>query len=137
MPVLMGFRTQFLISTVLVWFVAGAVASAQTTPVLSFEQKVFSFDTLGFREGPVKAVFECTNVSRNPVQILDVHSYCKCLQVHFENKPIQPGKKATVEAVLMTERLDAWQEHRFTVLASDGGEVMTNSLKLVGFVRRD
>ena len=133
----MDLKARILISTVLVWFVAGAFASAQTTPVLSFEEKVFSFDTLGFREGPVKAVFECTNVSRNPVQILDVHTYCQCLQVHFENKPIPPGKKAVLEAVLATERLDAWQEHRFTVLASDGGEVMTNSLKLVGYVRRD
>lgn len=133
----MGLRAKILISTVLVWFVAGAAASAQTTPVLSFEQKVFSFDTLGFREGPVKAVFECTNVSMKPVQILDVHTYCRCLQVRFEKKAILPGKKATIEAVLATEQLNAWQEHRFTVLASDGGEVMTNSLKLVGFIRRD
>ena len=133
----MGLRAKILISTVLVWFVAGAAASAQTTPVLSFEQKVVSFDTLGFREGPVKAVFECTNVSMKPVRILDVHTYCRCLQVRFEKKPILPGKKATIEAVLATEQLNAWQEHRFTVLASDGGEVMTNSLKLVGFIRRD
>lgn len=133
----MGFRAKILISTVLVWFVAGAAASAQTTPVLSFEQKVFSFDTLGFRQGPVKAVFECTNISRNPVQILDVLTYCRCLQVRFDNKPIPPGEKAVVEAVLETDRLNAWQEHRFTVLASDGGEVMTNSLKLVGYVKRD
>lgn len=133
----MGFEAKILISAVLVWFVAGVAASAQTTPVLSFGQKVFSFDTLGFREGPVKAVFECTNVSRAPVQILDVRTYCRCLQVRFNNKPILPGEKAVVEAVLETERLNAWQEHRFTVLASDGGEVMTNSLKLVGYVRRD
>ena len=135
MPVLM--RPKILL-TLLVWFVAGASwAAAQTTPVLSFEQKVFSFDTLGFREGPVKAVFECTNVSMKPVRILDVRTYCRCLQVHFEKKPILPGKKATVEAVLETDRLNAFQEHRFTVLASDGGEVMTSSLKLVGYIRRD
>lgn len=121
----------------LVWFVAGVSAAAQTAPVLSFGQKVFSFDTLGFREGPVKAVFECTNVSMKPVQILEVRTYCRCLQVRFEKKTILPGRKATVEAVLETERLNAWQEHRFTVLASDGGEVMTNSLKLVGYVKRD
>ena len=121
----------------LVWFVAGGAAAAQTAPVLSFEQKVFSFDTLGFRDGPVKAVFECTNISMKPVQILDVRTYCRCLQVRFEKKTVLPGRKATVEAVLDTEHLNAFQEHRFTVLSSDGGEIMTNSLKLVGYVKRD
>ena len=126
-----------LLFLLLMWFGAGAAASAQTAPVLRFEQKVFVFDTLGFRDGPVKAVFECTNISDKPVQILDVRSYCSCLQVRFEKKQIQPGQKATVEAELSTEKLDAQQEHRFTVLASDGGEIMTNSLKMAGYVRRD
>ena len=129
-------RSEILIS-ILVWFVAGAVASAQATPVLSFEQKVFSFDTLGFRDGPVKAVFEGTNVSSKPVSILEVRTYCRCLQVKYGNDPVLPGKKASVEVELAIDRLNAWQEHRLTVLASDGGEVMTNSLKLVGYVKRD
>ena len=133
----MNWKAKGLFTTVLVWFVAGAAAAAQTTPVLSFGEKTFSFDTLGFRDGPVEAVFECTNVSMKPVRILDVRSYCRCLQVRFDRKAILPGQKATVVAVLTTERLNAWQEHRFTVLASDGGEIMTNSLKLVGYVRRD
>jgi hypothetical protein len=59
---------------------------------------------------------------------------CRC---DAAKKLLQPGEKATVEAELSTERLNARQEHRFTVLASDGGEVMTNSLKLTGYVRRD
>ncbi|MBQ7709838.1 MAG: DUF1573 domain-containing protein [Bacteroidales bacterium] len=126
-----------ILLSILVWFVAGAVASAQTTPVLRFEQKVFDFDTLSFQNGPIKAFFECTNISENPVQILEVRSYCRCLQVRCGKKLLQPGEKATVEAELSTERLNARQEHRFTVLASDGGEVMTNSLKLTGYVRRD
>jgi hypothetical protein len=57
--------------------------------------------------------------------------------VQYEKKLIRPGQKAVVRAVLATERLNAFQEHRFTVLASDGGEVMTSSLKLTGYVKRD
>ncbi len=129
-------RTEILL-TLLVWFVAAASATAQTAPVLSFDRKVVAFDTLSFRDGPVKAVFECTNVSSKPVQILDVRTYCGCLQVQYEKKLIRPGQKAVVRAVLATERLNAFQEHRFTVLASDGGEVMTSSLKLTGYVKRD
>lgn len=133
----MSLRARIILLHVLAWFVAGAAASAQTAPVLSFGQKVFAFDTLGFDKGPVKAFYECTNISTKPVYILDVHTYCSCLQVKFDKKPIQPGKKAVICAVLATDRLYAFQEHRLTVLASDGGEVMTNSLKLVGYIKRD
>jgi len=132
----MRLRTEILL-TILVWFAAGAWAAAQTAPVLSFDRKAVVFDTLSFRNGPVKAVFECTNISSKPVHILDVRTYCSCLQVQYEKKAIRPGQKALVRAVLLTDRLNAWQEHRFTVLASDGGEVMTSSLKLSGYVKRD
>ena len=132
----MRLRTEILL-TILVWFAAGAWAAAQTAPVLSFDRKAVVFDTLSFRSGPVEAVFECTNISSKPVHILDVHTYCSCLQVQYEKKAIRPGQKALVRAVLLTDRLNAWQEHRFTVLASDGGEVMTSSLKLSGYVKRD
>lgn len=132
----MKFHTVIIIS-VLMWFVAGATASAQIAPVLSFDRKLAVFDTLAFRDGPVKAVFECTNISDKDVHILDVHTYCRCLSIHFDKKTIKPGGKAVVEAELSTEKLNAWQEHRFTVLSSDGGEVMTNSLKMAGYVRRD
>ena len=116
---------------------AGANASAQASPILSFERKIAVFDTLGFRDGPVKAVFECTNISDRTARILDVHTYCRCLNVHFEKKDIKPGEKTILEAELSTEHLNAWQEHRFTVLSSNGGEVMTNSLKMAGYVRRE
>lgn len=60
---------------------------------------------------PATAVFEVTNISKEPLLIETANPTCGCTISDFTKTPIEPGKVGTIKATYNAKNLNAFEKH--------------------------
>ena len=71
--------------------------------VITWDKTVHDFGDVSVSDGPLTCTFTVTNVSNQPVAILEVVSSCGCTDVQWTREPLQPGKSGTISATFKNE----------------------------------
>lgn len=87
---------------IFLWFVFGL--SGQAQPKATFEQKIYEFGTILWKN-PVKAVFKVTNNGDKPLVISNVTTSCGCTVANWTKEPIAPGASGEVSSTFDAKAL--------------------------------
>lgn len=95
--------------------------TALTLTVCSFAQKKadevakFKVETIDMgkikQDVPATAVFEVTNISKEPLIIEQANPTCGCTIGDYTKEPIAPGKSGVIKATYNAKNLNAFEKH--------------------------
>lgn len=71
---------------------------AQVAKPLQFKEEAFDFGEIAEKGGPVTHQFEFTNLSNQPVKIVNVKPSCGCTTPDWTKDPVLPGKTGFIQA---------------------------------------
>lgn len=74
------------------------LAATLDAPV-QFDRNVYDFGEISIKDGPQKCCFTMTNVSDEPVLILQAVASCGCTSASWTRTPVQPGETGKIEVV--------------------------------------
>ena len=112
-------------------------ARAQKSGLVLFSAPEQSVDTVRFDGGAITLRYPFTNVSRQRVTVLEVHSSCGCFTGEVSTRVLAPGATAVLSAVLDPKSLHGTQNRHLTVVTSDGTDTFLSSVSVKGYVLRD
>ena len=83
--------------------VASSLKAVKVEDRLEFDKTVHDFGDLVPTDGPQSCTFKVTNISSEPVALLEVVTSCGCTEAQWTREPLQPGKSGTISATYKNE----------------------------------
>lgn len=102
--------------------------SAETAPVITFEEKEFDFGTINAGE-VVKHTFRFINTGKSPLVIENASASCGCTVPEWPKKPVAPGEHAEINVVFNSKGKSGLQNKVVSVTANTVPVVTTVSIK--------
>lgn len=65
--------------------------------IVEFDKTIHDFGNVMLQDGELKCTFNVTNISGNPIAILNVVTSCGCTKALWTKAPIAPGKTGIIE----------------------------------------
>lgn len=101
---------------------------------LVFDTYEWNTGTIREVDGTVSRVFTFTNTADKPLSIERVKVDCGCTAPKYDNKPVAPGKKGTIEIEFTPEKYSGAFSKRVTIYSNEGQNrnVITVSGSVIG-----
>ena len=101
---------QLLLSFTALFLTVCAFAQKKADDVAKFTTETIDLGTVTQNQ-PATAVFEVTNISKEPLLIETANPTCGCTISDFTKTPIEPGKVGTIKATYNAKNLNAFEKH--------------------------
>ncbi len=102
-------------------------AQKKADDVAKFKTEVIDMGKLK-QENPTTAVFEVTNISKEPLIIEQANPTCGCTIGDYTKEPIAPGKTGYIKATYNAKNLNIFEKH-LTVKFAGVDEVKSITIK--------
>jgi hypothetical protein len=114
--------------SVLAFVVLGAVAaSAQSGPIMSFENTTLDYGNIEKGSEPIRK-FKFTNTGNEPLIIKNAKGSCGCTVPTYPKEPIMPGESNVIEVRYDTNRPGAFNK-TITLTTNEASDTKTLTIK--------